>query len=326
MTMRALRYFRQRLLQGAFLLAGISVFSFALCALVPGDFFDEMRLNPSISRETVTALRAQYGLDQPIYVRYGRWVTSIVKGEFGFSFAYNSPAGPLLWVRARNTLLLTSLATLLAWLVAIPAGVWTAFRSGKWEDRVCGAGVSVLLSVPHLLLALGLMFLAVQTRWFPVGGMVSVDFDDLSFAGKVKDVCWHLVLPVTALVCAILPALVRHVRAAIVEVLRTPFMTAVHARGVPSGRRLFRHALPAASSPLISLFGLTIGNLLGASLLIEVVMSWPGLGPLLLEAILARDFYVVLGSVLFSSLLLIAGNLFADVLLYAADPRIRTES
>lgn len=324
--MRAFRYFRRRLLHGAFLLWGVSVLSFALCALVPGDFFDEMRLNPSISRETVTALRAQYGLDQPVHIRYGRWVTSILKGEFGFSFAYNSAAGPLLWVRAKNTLLLTGLATLLAWLVAIPAGIWTAFRSRKWDDRICAAGVSVLLSVPHLLLALGLMFLAVQTRWFPVGGMVSVDFEDLSLAGRLKDVTWHLILPVTALVLAILPALVRHVRAAMVEILRTPFLKAVRAHGIPNSRLLFRHALPAASSPLISLFGLTIGNLLGASLLIEVVMSWPGLGPLLLEAILARDFYVVLGSVLFSTVMLIAGNLFADFLLYAADPRIRTES
>ena len=319
-------YLRQRLLHSIFLLLGVTVFSFALCEMAPGDYFDEMRMNPSVSRETVESIRQQYGVDQPLPVRFGRWVASALQGEFGYSLSYNSPIGPLVWARARNTLLLTTMATLLAWAIAVPLAVWTAHRRGKWEDRACAAGTSALLCVPDILVALGLMLLAVQTGWFPAGGMVSVGFDDLSFVGKAKDLAWHLVLPVSALVLGILPALVRHSRAAVGEAMQAPFVVAARAHGIRPMRLMFRHVLPAAANPLITLFGLTVGNLLGASLLIEVVMGWPGLGPLLLEAILARDLLVVIGVTVFSTFFLVAGNLLTDSLLFAADPRIRAEA
>lgn len=319
-------YLRRRLLHSIFLVLGVSVLSFVLCELAPGDFFDEMRLNPSVSRETVDGMRAQYGVDQPLPVRYARWLGSALRGEFGFSLAYNAPIGPLVWERAKNTLLLTVTATALAWLIAVPLAVWTAHRRGKWDDRVCAAGTSALLCVPDLLLALGLMYLAVQTGWFPTGGMMSVGFADLSLIGKIRDLAWHFVLPVTALVLGILPALVRHSRAAVGEAMQSPSILAARAHGIAPVRLLFRYALPAAANPLITLAGLTIGNLLGASLLIEVVMSWPGLGPLLLEAILARDLLVVIGITVFSTMLLAIGNLLTDYLLYAADPRIRVEA
>src|SRR2546428_7649521 len=153
--------------------------------------------------------------------------------------------------------------------------------------------------------------------------MVSLGHEQMSWGAQVKDVASHLVLPVTALVLGILPVLVRYVRASVADALHAPFVRAARAHGIPERRVLFRHALPAAANPLISLFGLSLAGLLSMSLLVEVVMSWPGLGPLLLEAILARDFYLVLGLVLASTFLLVAGNLLADVLLMAADPRIR---
>jgi peptide/nickel transport system permease protein len=156
--------------------------------------------------------------------------------------------------------------------------------------------------------------------------MVSVDFESLSFIHKLRDVALHMVLPVTALVLAALPLLVRHVRAAVVEVLNAPFLVAAQGHGIARPTLLFRYALVAAANPLISLFGFSLGGLLSGSLLVEIVMTWPGLGPLLLEAILARDLYVVVGGVLFSTLFLVAGNLMADWLLYWVDPRIRVES
>jgi peptide/nickel transport system permease protein len=135
-----------------------------------------------------------------------------------------------------------------------------------------------------------------------------------------------MTLPVVALVLSALPLLIRHVRAAVADVLDAPFLLAAQGHGVPKRTLLYRYALPAAANPLISLFGFSIGGLLSGSLLIEVVMSWPGLGPLLLEAILSRDLYVVVGGVLFSTLFLAGGNFLADMLLYWADPRIRRES
>jgi len=319
-----MRFLAGRLLHGLFLLFGVSVLSFLFVALAPGSFLDEMRLSPQISPETVAALRAQYGLDRPLPVRYARWVRSVLRGELGFSFAYNTPAAPLLRVRARNTLVLTGSATLLAWATAIPIGVWAAARKGRVVDQLTTASATALLAVPDLLLALGLLLLAVRTGWFPTGGMVSLGFEALGFGAKVKDAARHLTLPVVTLVVGTLPVLVKHVRAALIEVLDSAFLRAARGHGIPRRRLLFRYALPAAANPLISLFGFSVGALLSTSLLVEVVMSWPGLGPLLLEAILARDLYLVIGAVMFSTVFLLAGNLLADVLLYANDPRIRT--
>jgi peptide/nickel transport system permease protein len=145
----------------------------------------------------------------------------------------------------------------------------------------------------------------------------------MTAAARLRDLAWHLTLPASVLVLGMLPVLVRHVRSAMVEAIDAPFALAARAHGIPSRRRLFRHLLPVAANPLIGLLGLSLGTLLSASLLVEVVMGWPGLGPLLVDAILARDIAVVLGSVLLSATFLIAGNLLADLLLYRLDPRIR---
>ena len=244
----------------------------------------------------------------------------------GFSFAYNTPVAPLLLVRARNTLLLTVTAMLLAWGIALPLGIWSADHLGRLPDRLLSWGTAALLVIPDLVLALGLLVIAVKMGRLPTGGMVSLNFENLSFLGKTRDLLLHMALPVAALVLSVLPLLVRHVRAAVAEVLVAPFLLAAEGHGIPRRTLLYRYALPAAANPLVALFGFSIGTLLSGSLLIEVVMSWPGLGPFLLEAILARDVYVVIGGVLLSTLFLVGGNFLADLLLYWADPRIRTES
>ena len=318
-----MRYLLRRTLHAVFLLLGVSLLTFLFSALTPGNYFDEMRLNPQIAPKTVAALRAQYQLDRPLPVRYLHWLNAVAHGELGFSFAYNSPVAPLLWVRARNTLLLTMAATLIAWLLALPLGIWSAARFGRTPDRVLSWTTATLLVIPDLVLALGLLIVAVRTGWFPTGGMVSVGFEGLSSLQKFQDLAMHMVLPVFALALAALPTLVRHVRASVAEVLDAPFLRAARSHGIPDRKLLFGYALRAAANPLISLFGFSLGALLSGSLLVEVVMSWPGLGPLLLEAILARDLYVVIGGVLLSMIFLVGGNLFADVLLYWADPRIR---
>lgn len=321
-----MRYLLRRAWHALFLLIGVSLLSFLFAELAPGDYLAEMRLNPQISPQTLAGLRSQYGLDEPLALRYLAWLKSVAQGEFGFSFAYNTPVAPLLWVRARNTLLLGIIATAIAWLLAIPLGVWSASRPGRLADRISTSGTTLLLAIPDVLLALGFLLLAVRTGLFPTGGMVSLNFAELGWWGKIADLAAHLALPVAALVFGTLPTLVRHVRAAMIDVLQAPFMQAARAHGIRRGRLLFRHALPAALNPLISLFGFSIAGLLSGSLLVEVVMSWPGLGPLLVEAILSRDLYVVIGSVIFSTMFLIGGMLISDALLFAADPRIRREA
>jgi peptide/nickel transport system permease protein len=321
-----LRFLARRLGHAVLLLFGVSLLSFVLAELAPGDYLSDLWLHSSISPETIAALRAQYGLDDPLPVRYLRWLGSAFRGELGYSVAYDMPVAPLLWRRALNTLLLTTTATLMSWLIAIPVGVWCANRKGRLLDRMSTVGTSLLLATPELLLGLALLVVAVRTSWLPAGGMVSLEYDQLGPAGKILDLLSHLFLPVLALVLGALPTLIRHTRAAMLEVLSSPFLQAARAHGIRRRRLLWRHALPAAANPLISLLGLSVAGLLSGSLLIEVIMSWPGVGPLLLEAIMARDIHVVVGTVMLSSLFLVSGNLLGDLLLYLADPRVRRPS
>ena len=321
----AMKYIRRRLVHAALLLVAISFLSFVLLQLAPGDYFDAMRMNPQISGQTINGLRSEYGLDRPLVVRYGHWMGSVLRGQLGFSIAYNSPVGALLWVRARNTLLLTGTATALAWVLAVSIGMWSARNSGTWGDRSFGAATSAFLSIPDLLLFLLLLLVAVRTGWFPAGGMVSSNTGSMGLWIKFKDIGLHLLLPCLGLALTILPALVRHIRSAMIDVLESPFIRAARGHGISGARVLFRYALPVAANPLISLLGFSVATMLSASVLAEVILSWPGLGPLLLEAILARDLYVVIGVVMLSSVFLVAGNLLADLLLFANDPRIRVE-
>jgi peptide/nickel transport system permease protein len=318
-------YVLRRFGHALLVLVGVSVLSFLLAASAPGDPLAAIALDPRVSPETIAGLRARFEVDRPLPVRYAHWLQSVGRGELGYSFVYNSPVAALVWPRARNTLLLTVTATAIAWLIAVPLGAWSASRQGQWGDRLLAAVTTALLAVPELLLGLALLMFAVRTGLVPAGGMMSVRLADAGGWAHARDVAAHLLLPATALILLNLPVLVRHVRASLVEVLAAPFVHAARARGVPEGRLLFRDAFRAAANPLISLLGLSIAGLLSMSLVVEALMSWPGLGPLLLDAIAARDLDLVIGAVMCSTALLLAGNLLADGLLYLADPRLRGE-
>jgi peptide/nickel transport system permease protein len=319
-----LSYLGRRLVRAVLLLLGVSVLCFLFSEMAPGSFFDEMRLNPQISPETISALRSRYGLDQPLAVRYGRWVKAAVRADLGYSIAYNAPVAPLLWSRAKNTLLLASVGMILTWLVSVPLGVWAAARHKRMFDKFVRVGSSFIISIPEVVLAVGLLAIVVHWRLLPVGGMESVNREDVSGWGKVQDFAQHLLLPVFILTLVESAIIVRHVRASVLDVLEKPFVQAARGFGIGQSRLLFRGVLPAAASPAISLFGFSLGGLVSGSLLIEVMCGWPGLGPLILEATLSRDFYLVIGGIMLSSLFLVGGNLIADVLQLAVDPRIRT--
>jgi len=315
-----MKYAARRLAHGLLLLTGVSILCFLLADLAPGDFYTELHF---VSGQDVSVMRARAGLERPLPLRYLSWAASAVRGDWGYSLAYNSPVGLLVKERIGATLLLTATAMLLAWLLAVPWGVWSAARRGQWGCAVSRIVAAALLVVPDLLLALALLALAAGSGAFPIGGMHGPDYESLPALGRLRDLAWHLALPVAVLVLGTLPVLVQHVRSAVADVMDSPFAQHARALGIPRHRLLFRHLLPAALNPLISLFGLSLGTLLSASLLVEVVMGWPGLGPLILDAIMARDFAIVLAVVMFSTLFLVLGNLTADLLLYRFDPRIR---
>jgi peptide/nickel transport system permease protein len=312
-----MRYAVRRLAHGALLLVGVSILSFLFAELAPGDFYSEMQSNPRVTTETLAALRAQNGLDRPLPARYVLWLRSVARGDFGYSLTYHAPVGPLLAERTPATLELTVIVTVLAWLLAVPIGIWSAAHRRSWTDSALKMLLGAMLATPELLLVIAFLTLAVQTGCLPPGGRHSPGNSGLG------DAIAHLVIPVGVLTIGLLPILIRHVRTAVAEVMDAPFVLAARAHGIPARRLLFRHLLPAALNPLISLFGFSLGTLLSASLLVEVIAGWPGLGPLFLDAILARDFALVLGVIMISTAFLVVGNLVADLLLYRADPRIR---
>ena len=321
--MRATRYFERRVLHTALLLAGVSVLTFSMAQLVPGSYLDELKLNPQISAETIEGLRLQYGLDQPLPVRYLRWVKSVATGDFGYSLAYNVRVRTLLWERKRSTLLLSVTAMFLAWGLALPLGIWSASCRGRWIDRLTSGASLILLGTPEAVLCLVFILIAARTEVLPTGGMTSVATQASSNLSSTFDVLRHLLIPTAALVLAALPVLLRHVRNSMCEALQGPSIQAARGHGVDDFRLLVRYALPQAANPLISLFGLSLAGLFCGSLVVEVITGWPGLGPLFLQSIFSHDFQVVLAIVMFSSALLSFANLTSDLLLYAVDPRIR---
>jgi peptide/nickel transport system permease protein len=209
----------------------------------------------------------------------------------------------------------------IVWMIAVPLGILAAARGG-WLDRLASFGSSCLLSLPEVVIIISLLAVALRAGRLPVGGMAS-SAEGFSAWLRVRDVAEHMIIPVLALVLAGLPMVFWHTRTAMKEVLEAPFIQAARGHGIGLRRLLLRHALPVAANPLISLLGLSIAGLVGTSLLAEVITGWPGLGPLFVQSIFARDFYVVIAIVMLSSSFLIIGNLFGDLLLYAADPRIR---
>lgn len=315
--MKAARYFERRLVHSVALLIAISVLAFTLSQLAPGSFLDEMKLNPQISAQTLAGLRAQYGLDQPLPVRYFRWLKSVATGDFGYSLAYNMPVKTLIWDRLGNTLLLGATAMVLAWVVALPCGIWSAYKAHRWPDRILVASSTLLLGTPEL--ALALLFILVAAHF----GNAGTEFEK-SRSG-VASAVRGLRIPAVVLALAAFPILFRHIRSAMAQAWRSPFLQAARGHGIGNMRLLLRHALPAAANPLISLFGLSLAGVVSASFLVEVITGWPGIGPLFLEAIYSRDFHVVMAVVMLFSLFLIIANLIADLLLYAADPRVRAE-
>jgi peptide/nickel transport system permease protein len=316
------RVLLERAIRAAVLLFGVSLLSFLLLEAAPGDFFDELRLNRQISPATITALRAEYGLDAPLFTRYTRWIAAAVRGHFGYSLQYRVPVEDLLWRRAANTLLLTAVALAIAWLIAFGIALAAATARRDWPDRLAGGIATALLALPDVLITLVLLSIAAHSGWLPAGGMSSVDRAPGVIAAVV-DLARHMTVPVVILVISIAPGLLQHVRHALADALPLPLAVALTARGLPRHRVIVRHALRLAAAPLAALGGLSLGTLLSASLLVEALVGWPGLGALLLEAVSARDQYVIVGATILSTLFLVCGNAIGDAILYATDPRAR---
>ena len=284
----------------------LSLLVFGLFRLIPGDYLSEMELNPSISAKTVEQLRTEFGLDRSLPVQYGRWVLQVLQGNLGYSFAQHRPAFQVIRERLGRTLYLTLAALLMSLAWAVPAAVVAALRLGRWPDRIILMASLIGMSIPTVLSSLILLWIALGKGWALSSG---------PGLGGVLLPAVTLAVPAGALFA-------RTLRLEMISVLGQPFTAAAVAKGLPR-RRVLWQVLRNAANPVISLVGLTLGGLLSGAVVVEKVFSWPGLGALTVDSILARDLHVALGAVLVSALFVVLANFLADLLLAWNDPRVR---
>ncbi len=305
------------------LLLVMSFVTFMLIQLAPGDYFAALRMNPQISDETVAKLQARYHMDKPPIVQYAYWLKNLAQLDLGYSISQKQPVLGVILGRLFNTLLLSIATIFLVWLVAIPIGIYSAVHQYSLGDKIFSTISFIGMSLPNFFLALLMLyFLGSELGWLPIGGMKSADYDELSALRKIADVSYHLIIPVTVLSIGGLAGLQRLLRGNMLEVLRMQYITTARAKGLPENRVIYRHALRNAINPMVTIFGFELSGLLSGAALLEIVCGYPGLGQVMLEAVRSQDIFLVMGAMLISGVLLIAGNLVADVLLAVVDPRV----
>jgi peptide/nickel transport system permease protein len=249
--------------------------------------------------------------------------------DLGYSFSREANVTSVIAERLFNTLLLSFVSILFTWLIAIPLGIYAAVKQYSWGDRIMSFISYFGMSLPSFFLALLLMFLVHAGRdlpllsIIPIEGMISADYENMSAWGKFMDRVLHMILPVIILTISSLAGLQRISRGNMLEELRKQYITTARAKGLPENRIIYSHALRNAINPLITLFGFEFSSLLSGAALLEIIINWPGLGSLLLAAVRAQDTFLVMGSMLMGGVMLILGNLIADILLVIADPRVR---
>ncbi len=303
-----------RLLQGVFALLIISFLIFTLLAAAGGDVVSALH-NPQISQETVEALRRVYGLDRPLYERYGRWVADAARGDLGHSLTLDAPVWSLIRPRLAQTGALASVALLIAWSVSLTLGIAAARRAGSLTDRICSMVVTLAASTPLLVLTLLTLTLIASTPLFNDAG------PGANHTGGI----WTLRIfpPAIVLSVPLVALFLAQTRAAVRAALDEDYVRAARARGAPERVILLRHALRPALNPLITIFGYSLGGLVSGSVIVEKVLGWPGLGQLSVMAVGNRDIPLLLGVTLVGSAAVIAGNLVADILQRLNNPRLR---
>ncbi len=304
-------------------LAAMSFIVYALIGLMPGDPIDIMiASDPNLTPADGERLKHFYGLDLPIWERYWNWLLAAFSGDFGFSRTYNQPVLDILAPRLGNTLILLGLSSLLAMVIALPLGILAAVRPHSFTDNavnlLCFAGISL---PPFWLALLMIMLFAVGLGWLPAGGMGPLDENDGFFA-RLE----FLVLPVATLTIASLASYTRFMRASMIEALRQDYVRTAHAKGASFRRVVIGHALRNAMLPLVTIIALDFGQLFSGALITETMFGYLGMGKLIYDSILGNDFNLALVALLFATLVVLVGNIFADIGYAALDPRISYRS
>ncbi len=312
------RHLVHRLVETLVVLAAMSFVFYALIALMPGDPIDIMvQADPKLTPADAARLKALYGLDRPILVRYGNWLQAALGGDLGYSRIHSRPVLEILLPRLGNTFVLLGLSLALALALALPLGIYAALRQHAAVDNLINLSCFAGISVPPFWLALMLIILfAVILGWLPASGMFTIG------DGGLADRLQHLVLPVATLTLASVGAYIRFLRAAVIETMRHDFIRTARAKGASEARVVLGHALRNALIPLVTIVGLSFGGLFSGALITEIMFAWPGLGKMIYDAIMGNDFNLALAGLLFATLMTLIGNLLADLGVTWLDPRI----
>lgn len=314
------------------LVLGVVTLLFVVVHATPGDPLDTLS-PPGASPELQERLRSTLGLDRPLGEQYVRWVSAAARGDFGVSYTYRRPVLSVIGQVLPNTLLLSGLAILLSFLGGVVLGVFQAARAGSWWDRSLSGVTLALYSIPSFCLAVLLVLLfsylpAGLWGWpvaFPPSGMMSSGAAPDGTLGVIWDRLVHLALPTATLVLILGSGVARFARASALDALEGTWVQAARARGLPERTVIWKHVVPNALLPILALLGLQLPLLLGGAVFVEVVFAWPGMGKLMVDAIFLRDYPLILGGTFLFAILVMLGNLVADLLVAAADPRVRLE-
>jgi peptide/nickel transport system permease protein len=319
------RYIAARLLQSVVVVLLVTTISFFLVRLAPGDPFSFVG-DFSMSAAVRDHLRAQFGYDRPMIEQFVLFVGNVAHGRLGYSQSMHRYVGEVLMDVLPRTLLLMGVALVLAFVIGVAVGALQAIRRESWLDRTLSGVLLLFYSIPDFWLALmALLAFAYWLPLFPAGGMIDqIMHDYMSLGGRIRDIAAHLILPSITLALLTAAGIARYQRAALLDVLPQDFVRTARAKGLGEGRVVLKHALRNALLPVITLIGLMLPALVGGAFFVEKVFAWPGMGYVAANAIAARDYDLVTGSVIVGGFMVTIGSLFADLLYAVADPRLRT--
>ncbi|QAY59722.1 ABC transporter permease [Microbacterium protaetiae] len=313
-------YIIKRLTLMVLLLFGVSILVFFLFSLMPGDYYSS---NRTLTPQRKAELRALNGLDQPVLVQYFIWLANMLRGQFGYSLAYNRPVGDLLGPYIAHSFLIAFTAFVFTWAIAIVSGVIAATKQYSWFDRLVTVGLFASLSVPSFFIGLLMIkVFAVDLHWLPTGSMTDTASSSTGFA-YVFEIARHMVLPVAILTFLGAGSLTRYFRTGMLEVLRADFIRTARAKGLAERSVVFSHALRNALLPAITLLAFELPGLFAGAIITEQIFNWPGVGRLQLESVQNRDYAVLMTITMLLAFLTVLGSFLADICYAVADPRVR---
>ncbi|MDP3059135.1 MAG: ABC transporter permease [bacterium] len=319
------RYILSRLAQALLLLVGVSLLTFMIIQMAPGNFADLVQESQDATVDKQD-IKAMYGLDQKIHIQYLRWLQQVVKGNLGRSMVSGRPVKDMIMERLPATIVLNLFGITLIYLISLPIGIFSAIRQYSYFDHIMTFTAFMGQAMPAFFFAMMLIYyVAMKVSWIPIAGMatIGVEWGQVTFSTWLADRARYVLMPLTVIVLSGLAGLVRFMRASMLDVVHQDYVRTARAKGLPERSVIFKHSVRNALLPIITQLGFTFSGLLGGSVVIESIFAWPGVGLLAIQAIFTRDYQVIMAFNMIGALMLVLGMLLADILYVVVDPRIK---